>query len=126
MFEKLKYEMYCYITSVTVQIWIEGDELHFSKEELGEDKIKDQVSKLKVADFVKRLEALDIEHWEKKYEPEGVAYMDGVNWSLKYETSSNKQFKIWGDNTYPANFSEFEKLMVDAVGKIALVDGEEE
>ena len=126
MFEKLKYEMYCYITSVTVQIWIDGDELHFSKELLGEDKIKDQVSKMSVTDFLKRLEALDIEHWKKKFEPEGVAYMDGVNWSLKYETSDNKPFKTWGDNTYPANFNEFEKLMVDVVGKIALVDGEEE
>lgn len=119
MFESVSIEFMSYFAgSAKVKVWVEGNELHYSKSEMRDpiNNTKDSVSSVSAMDFIKRIEALKILGWRKSYYPVGYEVMDGETWTLKYEDSEHKTYKIEGDNEYPENWTAFMELMTEVAG----------
>ena len=106
------------VGSAKVKVWVEGDELHYSKSEMRDSfqNTKDSVSSVLASDFIKRIEALKILGWKQSYYPVGYEVMDGVTWTLKYDDSEHKTYKIEGDNEYPDNWIDLMNLMTEVAG----------
>lgn len=59
-------------------------------------------------EFVKKLEDLHIENWEKEYfEP----ILDGYGWNLSYKEVGKRTKHIVGYNGYPENYDSFHALV---------------
>ena len=66
------------------------------------------------SDFLYELKQLYIGEWRKSYTTERFGYtiLDGTQWNLEIEFSNGMNtFKSSGDNSFPYNFDEFQKLM---------------
>lgn len=115
-FASLMYEFnsFDFNNSKKIGIWIDDGKVHYSIEYFGDkafDSFEDKVSDMTVSEFLKQIEKIGITEWEKHYEPSGdVVFLDGDNWTVKYEDDEGK-IKITGENAYPANWKEFEKLL---------------
>ena len=62
------------------------------------------------SEFIAELQSLHLEDWDREYVNPGI--LDGEQWKLTIQFSDRKRpLKIYGDNAYPPNFEEFQKLM---------------
>lgn len=62
------------------------------------------------SEFIAKLQSLHLEDWDREYVNSGI--LDGEQWKLTIRFSDKKRpLKIYGDNAYPPNFKEFQKLM---------------
>ena len=119
MFKSIKLEMTAaLIESSKVRVWIKDGELHYSKDQFGHgiESIKDEISSISAEDFCKKIENLNIPVWKKDYQPVGVVIMDGVSWSVKYETDTGNPVKSGGDNAFPSNWKSLIKLLQSVAG----------
>lgn len=119
MFKCIKLEISAaLIESTEVKVWIKDGKLHYSKEQIGHgvEQIKDEISSVAVEDFCRKIEELSISTWKKKYQPVGAFFMDGVSWTIKYETDTDKPVKSGGDNAYPSNWRSLINLLQSVVG----------
>lgn len=69
---------------------------------------------MKKSDFLYEFKQLYIGEWRKSYTTERFGYtiLDGTQWNLEIEFSNEmKTFKSGGDNSFPYNFDEFQKLL---------------
>ena len=59
--------------------------------------------------YLSRLEDLGVENWQDEY----INYhiLDGTQWKLEYKTEGHELKKIIGDNEYPENWKELNKIM---------------
>ena len=121
MFEKAELEIMCFIGFSKVKLWVEDGKLHYTKESLESDE-KDKTSDIPLKDFSDKIEALNISGWKKRYEPDGVMFMDGTSWKVKYETADDKPVKCSGENAFPNNWDEFITVLKSAVGEFDTFD----
>lgn len=64
-------------------------------------------------EFLDKLRQLNIGEWRRGYTTKRFGYevLDGTQWDLEIQFSNkNKPFKVYGDNAYPYNFDDFQKL----------------
>lgn len=62
------------------------------------------------SEFIAELQSLHLEDWDREYVNPDI--LDGEQWELTIQFSDRKRpLKIYGDNAYPPNFKEFQKLM---------------
>ena len=118
MFESVSVEFMAYMAGFAkVKVWVDGNELHYSRDVMNdpEHNTKDSVSSVPAMDFIKKIEALKLLGWKKNYSPDEL-WMDGENWTIKFDDSEHKTYKIEGENAYPAKWTEFMDLMSEAVG----------
>lgn len=121
MFKRVDYELsVAMFNTIRVQIWVEDDKLHYSKNVLKRpsEKVKDEISSVSVEEFSKKIEVLRIGTWKKSYQPQEYAVMDGESWTVKYEDIDGIKAKSSGDNAYPSNWKAFQKLLSGVVGNI--------
>ncbi len=64
--------------------------------------------------FINNIDDLKILKWKKKHAPD-TFLMDGVNWTIKYDDSEHKTYKIEGENAYPEKWMEFMDLISEIV-----------
>lgn len=122
MFESIVFRSRAYAAGfVDVEIWVEGNQLHYSKDVMIKGSVKDKVSAMTVEELSAKLEQLGILKWKRNYKPEGYFVLDGEYWIVRYKDSSRQRKKvIEGDNMYPENWEEFLTLLSDVVGDIEL------
>ena len=118
MLKKLSFKKITFFGSTEIKIWIKDDEVHYSKDYIGQgvEKTNDVVSLIKKDTFIKKLSAINIPLWKKKYEPEGFLVMDGESWTVKLESEDGKTIKCSGENDYPTDWKSFLKVLKDIVG----------
>ncbi|MFR2890294.1 hypothetical protein [Clostridium butyricum] len=64
--------------------------------------------------FLEGISKLHIGEWRSRYTLDKFGYhiCDGTQWGLKiYFSDGHKPVKIYGDNSYPYNFDEFQELL---------------
>lgn len=118
MFKSVSINLLCYMGDANVRVWVEGDELHYSKDvmRLPFDNTKDSVSRMSADEFTKRIEALKILQWKECYTPRNIYIMDGESWGLDYEDSKKEKHSSGGENAYPRKWIPFLDLITEAVG----------
>lgn len=65
-------------------------------------------------DFLDGLRELHIGEWHRKYDLHrfGCEVPDGTQWKLEiYFSNDHRPIKIYGENAYPYNFDQFQKLL---------------
>ena len=119
MFEKLVYNNSIGYDFYELKVWVEDEELHFSRKSSGYDLFDDDtVSPISVKDFIDRLDRIDIPSWNKKYEDPTV--LDGESWDVTLETSEEK-IKKGGENAFPPGWNNFLILMRFVTGDSKVV-----
>ena len=119
MFEKLIYNNSIGYDFYELKVWVEDEELHFSRKSSGYDLFDDDtISPISVKDFTDRLDRIDIPSWNKKYEDPTV--LDGESWDVTLETSEEK-IKKSGENAFPPGWNNFLRLMRFVTGDAKVV-----
>ena len=57
---------------------------------------------------------LHLGEWRRRYTPDrfGHSILDGTQWELEIQYNNGmKPFKVYGDNIYPYNYSDFLSLL---------------
>ncbi len=122
MFESGKLEIMGYLGFANVKIWVQDEQLHYSKEGKRPDEyVTDEISPMPAEEFSQRIENLDIREWKNHYEPIGFVVMDGESWMVTYEDSDYKKFSSSGDNAYPVCWNKFIKLLSEVAGDISIL-----
>ena len=57
-------------------------------------------------DLAALFEEADVRHWERDYEPVGVAFCDGYSWNLVVRFEDGRVFVSGGSNAWPEAFRE--------------------
>ena len=123
MLKKLVYELEVAILDfVRVEIWVEDNNLLFSKKTLTNplENIDNEISTVSAEVFSNKVDALHLSNWKKHYEPQGYVVMDGESWTVEYENMDGTKIKRSGDNAYPSNWKAFQKLLSDVAGNVNL------
>ena len=73
------------------------------------------LSESKIKAFLKTLEKVKITEWKEHYPNPGI--MDGTNWGIGINFSSNKKFSSSGDNAFPVQWKTFCNGIEELLGK---------
>lgn len=128
MFEYLLFKSFVFFgMDVDVEIWAEDNKIHYTKRLWRPMDINvTGISNMSIKEVSEKIEALGINQWKKRYQPEDCFVCDGERWLVKYKDSSRQRKKvIEGDNEYPANWRAFLGTVSDIVGDIRFCDDED-
>lgn len=73
------------------------------------------VNRISKSQLLNTLINLDLGYWAKEYVSKFALVCDGITWNLKFNFIKGKKFKrlkFYGDNCFPHNFNEFERLFL--------------
>lgn len=95
----------------TTTVHFDGDQVVYEVEHsLSPVPSLPEIGDLEKNKFIAKLQSLHLEDWDREYA--NPAILDGEQWELTILFPDRKRpLKICGDNAYPPNFKEFQKLM---------------
>ena len=126
MFEYLVFnEVETFTEDREIRIEVDGDKLRYSMEDrslyvpgLPGSRNRSGIYKGDAVDFIRRLEAFDVPHWQDEYY---IPACDGYGWELRYKEVGKPCKKITGSNDCPDCYDDF----VDLVFSISYEQKEE-
>ncbi len=119
MLDYLEIEEFSFISNDTVKIWIEDGKVHYSVDFMTKGKyVKDEIADCTPDKLEIMIAAINLNTWKKHYEPEGMMYLDGTSWTVKYKEDGEKVIKYTGENAWPQNWKNLLKVIKVITGDL--------